>query len=291
MRAVAIATSLAATVTVAAGQPDQPPIEAVLARAGERVQQFFARAQRLVCLEAVRLMPLSPTWGSDGPTRIVESELRVSWAPDADGMPVTEARVLRQLLRVNGRASRENDWNNCTEPEQQSEEPQPLSLLLPGARDAYEFRLAGRGRVDRRDAVMVDYRHLSRVSVDVDLVEGRDDCISYDFDGGVRGRIWIDAETYDVLRLDSRLIGMIDVPLPREAARSGPLYLTLERLDTTIRFKPVTFTDPDETLVLPASMTTMRVTRGSGVPRLRTSTEYTQYRRFLTSGRIVGPGL
>ena len=47
------------------------------------------------------------------------------------------------------------------------------------------------------------------------------------------------------------------------------------------------FRDPDEVLLLPVSMIEMRETRGACGPRLRTTTEYTDYRRFLTGGRIV----
>ncbi len=63
----------------------------------------------------------------------------------------------------------------------------------------------------------------------------------------------------------------------------------MERWDTSIRFKPVTFQDPEETLILPASATSLRITRGSGSPRLRTSTQYSSYRRFITGARIVPP--
>lgn len=289
MRPAVLAMSAAASLGLVAAEPDRVALEAVLARAGERVAQFFARAQSLVFLETVRLMPLSPTWSSDGPTRTVESELRVSWEPDEHGQPPAEAQVVRHLLRVNGHPPRANDWHNCTAPEQQTAEPQPLSLLLPAKRNDYAFTLAGRGRVDRREAIMVDYRLLAPVRAASRMVEGRDDCVRYDFEGGLRGRIWIDEETYEVLRLDQSLIGMIDIPLPREATRrpDSPTRFTLERWDTTIRFRRVTFADPDETLLLPATMISLRVTRGSAQPRLRTSVEYTDYRRFLTSGRVI----
>jgi hypothetical protein len=61
----------------------------------------------------------------------------------------------------------------------------------------------------------------------------------------------------------------------------------MERWDSSIRFKPVSFTEPDETLVLPVSISTLRITRGSGTPRLRTTTSYSSYKRFLTGGRVV----
>ena len=288
---LAVAMSLGAAVTVTADQSDHAAaLATVLQRAGERVERYFARAQSIVCLEIVRLQPLTSSWGSEGFGRTVESELRLSWEPGADGIPSIEAQALRQLLRVNGHKPRTDDWNNCTTPEQEAQEPQPLSLLLPSQRADYQFVLAGRGRVDRRAAIMVDYRLVKKVSVESRMVEGRDDCVSFDLEGGMRGRIWIDAESYDVLRLDQGLSGMVEIPLPKAATRraGSPASWTMERWDTSIRFKRVSFTNPDETLVLPASLSSMRITRGSGTPRLRTTTDYTKYQRFLTGGRVVG---
>lgn len=288
MRTLALLVVLAASAAVTGAQP-QTDLERVLTRAGERVEQFFQRAQTLVGLETVRLQPLTATWAPDGVGRTTESELRLSWTPDADGFASEEVQMLRQLLRVNGRPPRPNDSNNCTAPEQQTQEEQPLALLLPRVRRDYEFKLAGRGRVDERAAVILEYRSLVRPEPKAELIDGREDCISFDFEGGLGGRIWIDEESYDVLRLDQHLIGMIEIPLPREATRwpGTPTRFTLERWDTSIRFKPVTFADPDETLVLPSEMTSLRVTRGAGMPRLRTVVQYTNYRRFLTGGRIV----
>jgi hypothetical protein len=291
MRAAAVAICLVAAVQLQADEAGPAAdLAAVLQRAGERVQFFFARAQSIVCLEIVRLHALSSSWSSEGLGRTVESELRVSWDAPEDGTPSTEAQTLRRLLKVNGREPRKNDWNNCTTPEQQTRETQPLSLLLPGERLKYSFALAGDARLDGRPAIMVDYQLLTEVSVESETVAGRDDCISFDFEGGLRGRLWVDAESYDVLRLDQRLSEMVEIPLPREVTRRAnvPRYWTMERWDTSIRFKPVTFENPDETLVLPATLSSLRVTRGAGTPRLRTVTEYKNYQRFLTAGRIVG---
>jgi hypothetical protein len=286
----ALAMSLGCALTMAAEAEDATSLAAVLQRAGERVERYLMRAQSLVCLEIVRLQPLSASWSSAEPARTVESELRVSWKPTAEGAPSVEAQTLRQLLRVNGHKPRTNDWRNCTEPEQQTEEPQPLSLLLPSRRAEYQFTLAGPARLDTRPVIMVDYRLLTKIAVDSRMVEGRDDCVSFEVEGGKRGRLWIDVENHGVLRLDESLSGMIEVPLPRTARRipGSPSHWTLERMDTSIRFKPVSFTNPDETLILPATMSSLRITRGSGTPRLRTMTDYTKYQRFLTGGRVVG---
>jgi hypothetical protein len=265
-------------------------VAAVLQRAGDRVTEYLARAQSIMCLEKVSLQRLGMGFGADGPARQVESELRLSWNPSPDDPTPTEAKTLRQVLRVNGSPPRKKDYDNCTTPEQQDTEEQPLSILLPQERDKYTFTYAGREAVDRRDAVVLAYREIRKPTVDVSLVDDNENCISFDIEGGMRGRIWIDAETHDVLRLDRSLNGLVDIPLPRKVTmRGGTLNWTMERWDSSIRFKRVTFQDPEETLVLPISSSTLQVTRGAGTPRLRTSTQYLSYRRFLTGARVVPP--
>jgi len=256
---------LTGAVTAAQGVA-QPSLAEVLQRVGERVEEYFARAQSIVCIEIVSLLPVDTAVATRG--RTVESELRLSWEPSEENPTPIEARTLRQVLKVNGHAPRKNDHDNCTSPEQNTSEVQPLSLLLPQQRDDYTFKLGGTARVDNRAAILLDYRMVDKPSVTSELVNGNEECISFSVDGGMRGRLWIDAETFDVLRMDQGLIGLVDIPLPRKAAsrvRWGSW--TMERWDTSIRFKPVTFQDPPETLILPASSTSFRITRGAGTPR------------------------
>lgn len=264
-------------------------LAAVLAQAGERVEAFLARAQSLVCTETASLQPLNAALSAEGFSRTVESELRLSWDPGGEGEAAVEALTRRQVLKVNGRPPREKDHRSCTTPEQQDTETQPLSMLLPQQREGYAFTAAGTGRLDGRTALQIDYRELRPLSTDVRAVEGLDDCVSYDIKGGWRGRVWIDADTFDVLRLDQRLTGLIDLRLPRVLARrpGASPYMTIERADTSLRFGRVSFSDPDESLILPQSATELRVMRGAS--RLRTSIRYSNYKRFLTGGRVVGP--
>lgn len=284
-----LAILVAMAVAVPAAHATDDDLATLLDRAAARVQEFFARAQSLVCTETTYLQPLNAGLTQEGVGRTVESELRLMWAPGADGEAATEAQALRRVLKVNGRAPRAKDRNNCTTPEQHDTETQVLSMLLPGQREDYTWTLAGRGRVDGRAAIQLDFREKAAMTVEVKLVENNDDCVSYDIDGGLRGRVWVDAETFDVLRMEQRLGGLVEVPMPKKISRRpgvNPIW-TVERLDTTYRFKRVRFQDPDETMVLPVSTASLRVTRGAGTPRMRVMTEYKQYRRFLTGGRIV----
>ncbi len=286
----AIATLLVAlSVSLSAQQPSID-VTAVLHRVGEKVTDYFARAQSIMCLERVSLQRLDIGYGAAGPARRVDSELRLSWDPSADNPTPTEARTVRQVVRVNGATPRKKDYDNCTTPEQQESEEQALSMLLPNQRDEYTFTYGGRDVVDRRDAIVIAFREIRKATVDVSLVKDKEDCISFDIEGGMRGKIWIDAETHDVLRLDQSLGGLVEIPLPRKVTRrGGNLSWTMERWDSTIRFRRVTFDDPQETLVLPVEATTLQVTRGSGSPRLRTSTQYLSYRRFITGARVLPP--
>lgn len=289
-RVVTSLALLALGATVSAGQSATFDVGAVLERASVRVTEYFARAQAIVCLEKVSLQRLGAGFGADGPARQVESELRVTWEPSPENPTPKEARTVRQVIRVNGGTPRKKDYNNCTTPEQNAEEEQPLSILLPQQRADYTFTAAGRGKIDGRDAMIVAFREVKKPTVDVSLVEDNEDCISFDIEGGMQGKIWIDAETHDVLRLDRLLTGLVEIPLPKKVTRrGGTMFWTMERWDSSIRFKRVAFDDPQETLILPVSSTTLQVTRGSGTPRLRTMTQYLAYRRFLTGARVLPP--
>jgi hypothetical protein len=92
-------------------------VSTTLARAGARVEEFFTRAQSLICTETVTLQPLDSSFSAEGFSRTVQSELRVSWEPGLGG-PVTEAQTVRNVLKVNGRPPREKDHRSCTTPEQ-----------------------------------------------------------------------------------------------------------------------------------------------------------------------------
>jgi hypothetical protein len=284
----ALIVALAAVLSAEQGQ--FVDVSSVLQRAGERVSEYFARAQSIMCLEKVSLQRLSAGFSADGPARMVESELRLSWEPSEENPTPTEAKTLRQVMRVNGSAPRKKDWDNCTTPEQQVSEEQPLSMLLPHIRTDYTFTYDKHEMVDRRPAIVLAYQEIKKPKVDVWLVKDNENCVSFEIHGGMRGRLWIDVETHDVLRLDRSLSGLVEIPLPRKAERIGmnPRW-TMERWDSSIRFKRVAFENPEETLVLPVTSTTFQITRGSGTPRLRTSTQYLAYRRFITAGRILPP--
>jgi hypothetical protein len=254
-------------------------VDLVVTRAGNYVDEYYTRAQSLLVQETVVLQPLTRAWSSEGFARRLVYELRIEWDPLVTEEP---ARVVRRLIRASGTRLGPADQPECMDPRTVS--PEPLAFLLPDQRNAFNFEVAGSARVDGREALMLDYRVKVRGQP---TAEWTGDCAWVDLSGRTRGRVWIDANTFEILRFDEHLIGLVDIPRPRDRRSYGPRFLTFERADTSIRYGLVTFENPDETLMLPARIESMTVVRNSGVPRLRTTQTYDNYRRFVTDSRIV----
>jgi hypothetical protein len=258
-------------------------VAGLLVRVGERVEAYYARAQSILCLETVHLQHLDSNFASYPYTRRLVYELRVSREPATDADSAPEANVLRQLRTVDGRPPKPNEEPGCLDPKPVSLDP--LSFLLPHHQRDYKFSYKGSGRSNGRAAVMVDYRPVGSPPAEVTW---HDSCVSIDVPARTTGRVWIDAATGDVLRIDERVIGPFDISVPEEQRRKGAGdWLVLDRADSTIRYKAVAFTDPDELVLLPASIESMTLIRGSGAPRLRTTQAFTGYQRFVTGARIV----
>jgi hypothetical protein len=115
-----------------------------------------------------------------------------------------------------------------------------------------------------------------------------DDCVSVDLPGRTRGRVWADPATGEVLRLDEGITGIVEIPVPVDQQRRGaPRRLTLDRADTSIEYRHVTFSDPGETVLLPSRVVHMTVWRDAGSARVMTTHTFENYRRFVTGSRIV----
>jgi hypothetical protein len=276
--------------SVSAAPQASSDVDALLRQIGERVASYYRRAQSLVCLAHSTVQPISRNWSSEGLARTVESELRVE-SDGSDGVRFPEARVIRDVLRINGRAPRERDKTDrsgCTDPSPLS--PEPLAFLLPAGRESYQFTSVRVGKEGGGAALIIDYASTIRKSRP-ELIEderGHDDCFDWTGPVATRGRLWVDANTYEVLRVERRISGPIDVRVPWTLQRRYllPPWVMVERDDLTIRYKPVAFTEPDELILLPESIESLTIVR-SGLQSVRRTERFTGYRRFLTGGRLV----
>jgi hypothetical protein len=286
--AIVLLAALHVALATPAAAQTSPSLEELLARVGERITEFYKRAQHVIVIETSRVQPIDLTYSSQGFARIVESELRVE---PGNGEIPGEARVVREVRRVNGRTPREKDETNrdgCTDPNPLSTEP--LAFLLPAHRSEYQFKAAGVAKDRNRPALRIDFASVNRNSK-LELIEdklGHDDCFDWSGDIAARGRIWVDAESYDVLRVERGVGGPVDVRVPLRIQRRHNLdnRVVIMREDTTIRYRTVSFTDPDETLLLPESIESLSVLSG-GLQSTRRSQTYSGYRRFVGDSRVV----
>ena len=272
----------AGAVSIAAKDPEPIDLPGLLARVGERVEAYYARAQSILCLETVQLQPMDSNFSSPSHVRKLVYELRVSWDPSTDGS-VPEANVTRQLISIDGRRPKPKEEPGCLDPKPVALDP--LSFLLPHHQGEYKFTYKGTGRTSDRAAVLVDYAPAGSPPPEIKWNES---WVSINLPSRTTGRLWIDVASGNVLRIDEKVAGPYDIEVPQSEQRKGAnRWLTLDRADSTIRYKTVVFSDPEEVVMLPDSMEMMSVIRGSGAPRLRIRQDYTSYQRFVTGGRVL----
>ena len=284
-----VGLALASSGLIVSAQPHSDDAAVIVARIGERVLEYYRRAQHLMCLERSTVLPIDARWNPQGMARTVDSELRIEFQ-EARGDAFPEARVSRDVLTVNGREPRERDRTDrsgCTDPHPLS--PEPLSFLLPRQRGEYAFTSVRNGRERDRAALVIEFTSLKQRGRP-QLVEdelGHDDCFDWKGPIPVKGRLWVDAGTYDVLKLERHIAGPTDVqvPLPLQRKYGFPAWVTIDREDLTLHYREVVFRDPDEVLLLPDSIIMTSVLR-SGLQSTRRTQQFTDYRRFLARSRI-----
>lgn len=281
-----LATIIVAAATVTAQAP--PDIDTILARVGAGIADYYLRAQNVICTEKATVQTVGRDYSPQGFARVTEYELRVETDPDTES---PEAKVVRELRRVNGKAPREKDKNDragCTDANPLSSEP--LSFLLPAHRAEYTFASTGFGKGRESRSLILEFTS-SKGDGKGELIEdprGHEGCFTFSLPVVMKGRVWIDAETYQVLRVEQRMAGMADLKVPAKLQRKHNLNnnVTVERHDTVIRYKIIPFSNPDEVMLLPESIDTLLMMRG-GLESIRSRQAFTDYRRFLTAGRIV----
>jgi len=274
-------------VSIAAAQQPGGDVDSTVHRIGLRVEEYYSHAQSIVARETVRIERQRSDMVTEGHVRRLVYDLRVDWDPiGADGVQ-PEAKIVRQLVSVDGRPPKKGDEDACMDPEPVS--PEPMMMLLPSKREEYVFTLGNPARTDGRRALTVNYKSRARGKAEI---KWKEHCVSVSLPGWSRGRIWIDPATHDVLRLDEELTGMFEFPVPRDQQdiAGGPTTLAVERSDSSIRYQAVTFREPDEILMLPRSVETTSLWRNAPLPRVRVTQSFTDYKRFIGDSHLIPAG-
>jgi hypothetical protein len=248
----------------------------VLTRAGLYTQAYFGRAQTIVSRERVRLQPIDATLHPVGEWRQLEYEVRVEWDPSKPGEPVVTRRQLSSGGRV-GTLNRSD--SECFDMTHSS--PEPLAMLLPQRLHLLSVTRVGRAR----SLATVDF---TQAPSGPPSVTWTGTCGAIELNGNIAGRLFIDAASGAVHRIEQRLTKPFQFVV-RDTGSSGrgPFNQTLDRLESVVQYKAIVFRDPDETLLLPETIRLVTVIENSAVPRLLTLYSYDRHRRFVTGGRVV----
>jgi hypothetical protein len=246
----------------------------ILAGLAQRTQQYYDRFVSIICTETVRTQNLRLNLAPSGPPRTTVHELSVS--RDSSEKRTHEFRVERTLQSVNGRPARKNQQSECTD--QKTGTPEPLAFLLASNQTRYRFAIAD-ARGGPRGTHAIDFVETPPEPV---RVRWEGNCFEAE-GGGQQGRVWFDPQTYDIFQVDLRLSKPFFIPLPDGFFGVRPA-IRVEKSEMILRLSRVTFQQPDEEVMLPASIETLHVLRG--VPSMRINQTLHNYRRFLTKSEI-----
>ena len=251
----------------------------ILASLSQRTQQYYDRFISIICTETVQTQELRLNLAPVGRPRTTVYELSVS--RDSSGTREHEFRVERTLQSVNGRPARKNQRAECTDPKTGT--PEPLAFLLARNQRRYRFTAAEAAN-GPTGTHAIDFIETPPERV---RITWQGNCFEAE-GGGQQGRVWFDPATYDIVQMDLRLSKPFVVPVPDGLFVIRPT-IRVEKSEMTLRFSRVAFQQPDETLMLPASIETLHVLRG--VPSMRITQTLGDYRRFLTKSEIRSIGL
>jgi len=287
---IAVLGTLSSICTAGSSAQEAPDVTTVLTRVAERIEQYYKRAQSIMCTEKTTVLQLGRLLETVGFQRVTEAELRVEPENAANSDGSTGPTFVRELLKINGRAPRDKDRkarSACLDPNPLT--PEPLAFLLPAHREGYTFMSAGFGKGKDSGALVIEYtRPGSRRSDLIDDPHGRDDCFEVSSPLAIKGRVLVDKGNYDVLRIEEHLAGLGELRTTRAQQRNHQFSpsIVVDRIDVTTRYRLVSFKDPEETFLLPESIETLEMFR-SELQSHRTRQEFTNYRRFVTGARIV----
>jgi hypothetical protein len=164
-----------------------------------------------------------------------------------------------------------------------------LNFLLPGEQKLYEFSLDGEESLAGRAAFRVlMLRHPEEREPSVEW-KGH----SFRVQLPVRWTFWVDAESFDVLRVESHLEAPFEFESPRvigagPLGRFGPTRkIRYARQDYAVSFRRVQLKDPDETRLVPDSAEWVTVIEGASRPRTRGTLRFSDYKRFRSDVKVI----
>jgi hypothetical protein len=291
-KAVLLALVLGACVAARAQEeeaPTQTPAPAdeklarILERAGESVAKYQAGLFHITFTETLRDEELgkdmTPKKSKEFvfETVVLREELSAS---EDDFYP----KSVRRLKTVDGKPAkgdRRTPWYGYN--------VQSLGLLLPKYRSLYEFTLEAEEKTGGRAAYRIRALRPGQPPPKAEWRRGMMGVgMGFRVLAPVYMLVWVDAENFDVLRLEQHLVAPFEFDSPRAFGAFGPSrHLRWTNQDYAVTFRRQTFKDPEQTLLVPDAAEWLTVIEGAQHPRLRTTIRFTNYQRFRSDVKVL----
>jgi hypothetical protein len=295
-----ISTIVISAMVLGQSRAKEPDINTVLQRVGERVKTHYLDLQRLAWIDTVRQQSLKEDRTPQGNARslVYEMTIRLDQAIPRPNIPPPLppffTKELGELISIDGASIQKGD-----RPELTDSKPGDIGLLwillwAPKREDHnYRFTYAGQADLEGRKTLLVDIAYPPKgfpVGPMETMMVGDTNRVPHvvwqgdSFTAWVQqtGRIWIDPDTYDVLRLEART-KPFEFESPKERVK-----LKFE-FELTARFKSMTFDNPKQTFRVPESIETVRTIKGRQPPVLRTLHTFSDYKRFSADVKVTSP--
>jgi hypothetical protein len=262
-------------------------LASILTRVGESVGHYQAGLFSMAFTETMKREGLDKKLRPKGrPKEYVFDDLllRQTSPGGREGVYAIAARRVKTIDGKPGKQLKEGAFT-CGEPNASYSDH--LSFLLPKLQGDKLFSYEGETEMRGRKVFLIGA--LPRVRLEPEAV-WKDNC--FYVNGEHRLKIWVDAENFDVLRLDAQLIESVEFKSPRTFnagfARIGPKRkLRLARSDITLLFRRVEFKEPAQTLLLPESAESLTIIEGAGHPRVRVTQTFGDYRRYVSDVKVI----
>ncbi len=286
-----LALALLACATSRAQEPGPTParderLERILDKVGEGVEKYQAELFRIAFSETLRQEELREEMTAKKSKEFVFDTI-VAREALSDEEDDYYPKIVRRIRTIDGKPAKRAGKRD----EAAGTYVSSLVFLLPKHRKEFQFSLEGEETLEGRRAYRI---RILRPGEGPPRVEWKKHLVGFSFYvfAPTLNFLWVDAETFDVLRYESHLAEPFEFEGPRPVslgfARVGKSRrFNFKVNDYAVNFRRERFKDPEQTLLVPVAAEWTRVVEGASKPRTRATLRFSDYRRFRSDVKII----